>query len=173
MPERRKSGTRKRIAVAIVTSVGVAALAATGVNYASASSSVPQSAPATQAAAATAPFGGDGQTHFDPHHHNNNNDNDNDNNDDGRIHVNERTYSAEPGRCTPVVSSPAQSFNVRNQSNRTIEFFTGITCDNGAAVATIGPRNSSDGIPGTNVFDGGSAPFALVGSFRVLEKHHH
>ncbi|GGY28510.1 hypothetical protein [Streptomyces djakartensis] len=164
MAERRRSGTRKRVAVAIVASVGIAALAATGVTYASASSSVPQSTPAMQDAAASAPFGGDGQTHFD--HNDNGHDNDN-----GQVHVNERTYSADPGRCTAVISSPATTFNVRNESNRTIEFFNGITCDNGAAVSTVGPHSSSNAIPGTIVLDGTTVPFALVGSFRVLEKH--
>ncbi len=167
MPERRRSGTRRRIAVAIVASVGVAALAATGVTYASASSPVPQSAPAVQDNAVSAPFGGDGQTHFDP------NGNHNNNHDDDQVHVNERTYSAVPGRCTAVVSSPAMSFNVRNDSNKTIEFFRGITCDNGAAISTIAPHSSSNGLEGTTVIDGTTVPFALLGSFRVLEKHRH
>ncbi|MEU5522883.1 hypothetical protein ABZ759_20095 [Streptomyces sp. NPDC047860] len=110
--------------------------------------------------AASVPFGGDGQT------------NNAFRNDEGQIHVNERTYAAEPGVCTAVISSPATSFNVRNESGRTVEFFTGITCDNGGAIATIGPRNSSSAIPGTTVFDGAVVPFALVGSFRVIQDHH-
>ncbi|MET9762285.1 hypothetical protein ABZ016_25075 [Streptomyces sp. NPDC006372] len=157
---------RGRTVVAIALSVGIAVLAATGVNYASASSSVPESAPSVQNADASAPLGGDGggQTNFD-HRRNNN--------DDGRVFVNERTYSADPGVCTAVISSPATSFNVRNESDKTIEFFTGITCDNGAAIATIGPRNSSSVIPGTTVFDGAVVPFALVGSFRAVDNKHH
>jgi hypothetical protein len=94
-------------------------------------------------------------------------------NDVGRIHVNERTYSPEPGVCTAVISSPATTFNVRNESDKTVEFFTGITCDNGGAIATIGPRNSSSAIRGTTVFDGSVVPFALVGSFRVIDDRHH
>lgn len=161
MSERRRSGTRRRTVVAIAASVGIAALAATGVNYASASSSVPQAAPAVQDAAASAPLGGDGQTNYS------------DRNDErGRILVNERTYSAEPGVCTAVISSPATSFNVRNESDRTVEFFNGITCDTGAPIASIGPRNSSSAIPGTTVFDGAVVPFALVGSFRVIDNRH-
>ncbi|GAP48294.1 predicted protein [Streptomyces azureus] len=142
-------------------SVGITALAATSVNYASASSSVPQSAPSAQDADASVPLGGDGRTRFDHR-----------NDDNGQVHVNERSYSVEPGVCTAVISSPATSFNVRNESDRTVEFFTGITCDNGAAIATIGPRNASSAIPGTTVFDGAAAPFALVGSFRAIDKHH-
>lgn len=161
MSERKRNGTRRRIVVAIAASVGITAMAATGVNYASASSTVPQSAPSAQDADASVPLGGDGQTHFGHRNH-----------DAGQIHVNERSYSAKPGVCTAVISSPATSFNVRNESDRTIEFFTGITCDNGAAIATIGPRNSSSAIPGTTVFDGAAVPFALVGSFRAIDKHH-
>jgi hypothetical protein len=160
MPEKR-NGTRRRTVVAIAAAVGVTALAATSVNYASASSSVPQSAPPMQDAAA--PLGGDGQTNYNNY---------NRNDDDGRIHVNERTYSADPGVCTAVISSPATSFNVRNESDRTVEFFSGITCDTGAPIATIGPRNSSSAIPGTTVFDGAVVPFALVGSFRAVDKRH-
>lgn len=178
MSERRRYGARKRAVVAIAASVGITALAATCVNYASASSSVPKSAPAMQDAAASVPLGGDGQTNFGgdgqtnfggdgQRNHRHRND------DHGRIHVNERTYSPEPGVCTAVISSPATSFNVRNETDRTIEFFSGITCDAGAPIATIGPRGSSSTIPGTTVFDGAVVPFALVGSFRVLDKHHH
>jgi hypothetical protein len=162
---------RTRTVVAIALSVGVTVLAATSVNYASASSPVPNSAPSVQEAAAFAPQGGDGQTnqggdgqmHFNHHR---------DDHDHGRVHVNERTYSVEHGVCTAVISSPAISFNVRNESDRTVEFFTGITCDNGPAIATIGPRNSSSAIPGTTVTDGTTVPMALVGSFRASEKRH-
>jgi hypothetical protein len=160
MPERRRSGTRRRTVVAIAASVGITALAATSVNYASASSSVPQAAQSVQDAASV-PLGGDGQTNYSSR-----------NDEHGRILVNERTYSAEPGVCTAVISSPATTFNVRNESDRTVEFFSGITCDTGAAIATIGPRNSSSAIAGTTVFDGAVVPFALVGSFRAIDNRH-
>jgi hypothetical protein len=124
-----------------------------------------------QDAAASVPLGGDGQTNLggdgQTDHHRDRND------DHGRIHVNERTYSADPGVCTAVISSPASSFNVRNESDRTVEFFSGITCDAGAPIATIGPRGSASAIPGTTVTDGTVVPTALVGSFRAIEKHHH
>ncbi|WKX11589.1 hypothetical protein [Streptomyces sp. NL15-2K] len=170
MTERRRYGARRRAVVAIAASVGITALAATCVNYASASSSVPKSAPSVQDAAASVPLGGDGQANLggdgQPNHR--------DRNDhDGRIHVNERTYSADPGVCTAVISSPASTFNVRNESDRTIEFFNGITCDAGAPIATIGPRGSASAIPGTTVTDGTVVPTALVGSFRAIDKNHH
>lgn len=161
---------RTRTIVAIALSVGVTALAATSVNYASASSSVPNSAPSVQEAAASVPQGGDGQTNFDYQKGDPGLGHQRD--DHGRIHVNERTFSAEQGVCTAVISSPATSFNVRNDSDKTVEFFTGITCDNGAAIATIGPRNSSSAIAGTPVLDGAAVPFALVGSFRATDKRH-
>ncbi|MBC9725190.1 hypothetical protein [Streptomyces sp. TRM68367] len=170
MSERRRNGARRRAVAAIAATVGVAALVATGVNYASASSSAPQSAPSdVQEAAASVPLGGDGQTNFDPRH---------DRHDEGRIHVNERTYPADPGECIAVVSSTAPTsttatFNVRNQSDKTIEFFNGITCDNGSPLAEIGPRSSANQIAATPVFDGAVVPFAIVGSFRVVDDHRH
>ncbi|MGN9763121.1 hypothetical protein [Streptomyces sp. SD31] len=157
---------RTRTVVAIAFSVGVAVLAAASVNYASASSSAPESAASALEAAAYVPQGGDGQTNFGHQRDNHGNHQDDDH---GQIHVNERTFSAEQGVCTAVISSPATSFNVRNESDKTVEFFTGITCDNGPAIATIGPRNSSSAIPGTTVADGAVVPMALVGSFRAID----
>lgn len=168
---------RTRTVVAIALSVGVTVLAATGMNYASASSSAPKSAPSVQQADASVPQGGDGQTNFNYRNDNDRNDNfRNDNfrnNDRGRVYVNERTFAAEPGVCTAVISSPARSFNVLNESNRTVEFFRGITCDNGSARAKIHPGDSTSEIEGTTVLDGATVPFALVGSFRAIDKHHH
>ncbi|MER6092564.1 hypothetical protein [Streptomyces bluensis] len=184
MPERKSNGRRKRAVVAIAASVGIVAAAATGVNYASASSSAPhsasqsaaQSAPQSAAqsagqsvgqsagqsapnvvedAASSVPQGGDSRTNFN--HRNN----------EGRILVNERTFAAEHGVCTAVISSQSANFNVRNESDKTVEFFSGITCDNGAPIAIIGPRSSSSAIPGTVVTGGGIT--AIVGSFRVID----
>ncbi|MFC5220440.1 hypothetical protein [Streptomyces coerulescens] len=153
---------RTRTVVAIAASVVVTVLAATGVNYAAASSPAPKAAPQVQEEApAYVPQGGDGQTHY--------NDRDDRNDDRGRVFVNERTFSVEPGVCTAVISSPATSFNVLNESDRTIEFFNGITCDNGSAISRIGPGNSNSSIPGTTVLDGATVPFALVGSFRAID----
>lgn len=173
MSERMRNGTRKRIVVAIAASVGITAMAATGVNYASASSSVPKSAPSVPHADSSVPlgggdgqnngqnnFGGDGQTNRGYR-----------NDENGRIQVNERTYAVETGVCTAVISSPAMSFNVRSESDRTVEFFNGITCDAGGPIAIIEPRGSSSAINGTTVFDGVGA-FALVGSFRAIDKRH-
>ncbi|MGW6903331.1 hypothetical protein [Streptomyces sp. NPDC054940] len=165
---------RTRTVVAIALSVGVTVLAATGMNYASASSSAPKSAPAVQEADASIPQGGDGQTNFNYRNDNDRNDSRNFRNDGrGRIFVNERTYAAEPGVCTAVISSPASSFNVLNESDRTVEFFRGITCDNGSARARIHPGDSTNEIEGTTVLDGATVPFALVGSFRAVDKRHH
>ncbi|WP_308402553.1 hypothetical protein [Streptomyces sp. AC550_RSS872] len=167
---RRKIRVRPRTVVAITLSAGVTVVAVTSVDYASASNSASKSAPSVQEAAAYVPQGGDDHSAYGFR----NDEPGNDRRDDrGRIHVNERTFSAEPGVCTAVISSPASSFNVRNESDKTVEFFTGITCDNGAAIATIGPRNSSSAIAGTTVTDGVVVPTALVGSFRAIDKHHH
>ncbi|WP_406411638.1 hypothetical protein [Streptomyces sp. NBC_01614] len=165
---------RTRTVVGIALSVGITVVAATTVNYASASSSVPESAASVQEAAASLPQGGDvggdgqtggnGQSKYGDWR---------DDDDRERVYVNERTYSVEGGECIAVISSPATSFNVRNESDKRIEFFTGITCDNGAAIATIGRGDSSSAIPGTVVFDGSVVPFALVGSFRAVDRKHH
>ncbi|MFI1733592.1 hypothetical protein ACH40E_31125 [Streptomyces acidicola] len=180
MPERKSSGRRKRAVVAIAASVGIVAAAATGVNYASASSSAPRSAPQNAAqsaaqsagesvgqsagqsapnvvgdAASSVPQGGDNRTNINRREN------------EGRILVNERTFAAEHGVCTAVISSQSANFNVRNESDKTVEFFSGITCDNGAPIAVIGPRSSSSAIPGTVVAGGGIT--AIVGSFRVID----
>lgn len=167
MPVRRGNGMRTRTVVSVALAVGVTVVAATSVNYAAASNSVPKFAPSAQEADASVPqgrdgeAGGDGQTNYNYG-----------TGDRGRIYVNERTYSAEAGDCIAVISSPATSFNVRNETGKTIEFFNGITCDNGAAIEKIGPRDSSSAIPGTVVLDGAVVPFALVGSFRAIDKRH-
>ncbi|MGW1805022.1 hypothetical protein [Streptomyces sp. NPDC002078] len=157
-----------------VVTAGIAAasaLAATGITYASAASA-PQSTPAPQsipAAPDTAPFGGEagqgkgneggnrgrGHEEWGPE-------------DWGRIEINERSYSAHPGDCVTVISGlGAKTLNIRNDSRKTVEVFRGVVCDNGAPVATVGPRSSADGvrvghIHGINIKDG------VVASFRVV-----
>ncbi|MFJ8948061.1 hypothetical protein ACIRG4_33280 [Streptomyces sp. NPDC102395] len=173
---------RTRTVVGIALSVGVTVVAVTTVDYASASNSA--SAPSVQEAAASLPRGADvggngqaggyGQTGGNGQTPGNGQTRYGDRSDDrGRVYVNERTYSVEGGECIAVISSPATSFNVRNETDNRVEFFTGITCDNGAAIATIGRGDSSNAIPGTVVLDGAAVPFALVGSFRAVDKHHH
>ncbi|MFJ9584908.1 hypothetical protein [Streptomyces acidicola] len=175
MTERKSSGRRKRAVVAIAASVGIVAAAATGVNYASASSSAPRSAPQNAAQSAAQSAGqsagqsapnvvGDAASSV-PQGGENRNINRREN--EGRILVNERTFAAEHGVCTAVISSQSANFNVRNESDKTVEFFSGITCDNGAPIAIIGPRSSSSAIPGTVVTGGGIT--AIVGSFRVID----
>ncbi|MDX3690041.1 hypothetical protein PV726_06745 [Streptomyces europaeiscabiei] len=90
-----------------------------------------------------------------------------DGHEDGQVMINERTYAAEPGSCIAVVNAgngqiAADSFNIRNDSDKTVEFFAGITCDNGAPVATVGPHSSTSAVEGDN------AGSLLVGSFRVF-----
>ncbi|MFB6960394.1 hypothetical protein ACFCYB_26070 [Streptomyces sp. NPDC056309] len=162
------------------------ALAATGITYAAATpESVPQTVPAVaqQAPApAYAPMGGEGGQgkgnegggrggeggehgehgeHGKRRHH-----------EIGRIHINERTYSAVPDGCITIVSGlGSKSLNIRNDSRRGVEVFRGATCDNGAPVATVGPRSEANGIKvhhtkGVHVKDG------VVASFRVIKRHH-
>ncbi|MFE9942099.1 hypothetical protein [Streptomyces hirsutus] len=179
--------TRSNVVTAAVAAA--AALAATGITYASASAYEPaQAAPAVQQAAApafqqapapaAAPMGGDSGKG------NEGKDNEGRGNEgrghegrghggrdfEDRIHINERSFSAHPDGCITVVSGlGSKSFNIRNDSKRTVEFFRGATCDNGAPVATVGPHSEANGIKvhhtkGVKVRDG------VVGSFRVVHR---
>ncbi|MFE4799971.1 hypothetical protein ACFRFL_34330 [Streptomyces sp. NPDC056708] len=177
--------TRSTVVTAALAAA--AALAATGITYASAASSEPaQAAPVVQQAAApvSALDGGDSgkgnegkgnegkgggyenkgggyenkghREHFE-----------------GRIQINERTYTAEGGGCVTVVSGlGSKTLNIRNDSRRTVEVFRGATCDNGAPLATVGPWSSSDGVHPGRVRGGVKVHNGVVGSFRVIERHH-
>ncbi|MFS4091231.1 hypothetical protein [Streptomyces sp. AF1A] len=192
-----------------------AALAATGITYASATSTpVPQQAPAPQQApvpqqgpaAAPAPRGGDsGQNNNSNNNGSSNNSNskgnegntskgsegngngkgnqgnggreDNEYNGgrgekEGRVLVNERSYSSHLGDCIAVLSGlGANSLNVRNDTRKTVEVFRGPVCDNGAPVAVVGPHSSSYGVhPGTT--DGIDVDNGVVASFRLIKRHH-
>ncbi|MGW2464798.1 hypothetical protein HKX69_34900 [Streptomyces argyrophyllae] len=179
---------RSTVVTAVVSAA--AAVAATGITYASAASaSVPQEAPAAVAAVT----GGNGNGNGKGNEGNNSkgnegrnegrgnegrgNDNDEDNEggkgrDEGRIQVNERSYSTHPGDCITVVSGlGAKTLNVRNESRKTVEVFRGAVCDNGAPIATVGPHSSSYGVKpdcteGIDIEDG------VVASFRVIKRHH-
>ncbi|MDR3082391.1 MAG: hypothetical protein LBV60_15945 [Streptomyces sp.] len=91
----------------------------------------------------------------------------------GRIHVNERDYPAIPDGCIVVVSGlGSTSLNVRNDSKHTVELFNGATCDNGAPIATVGPWSSADGLFPRRVRGGVKVKHGVVGSFRVVKRHH-
>ncbi|WP_328837773.1 hypothetical protein [Streptomyces europaeiscabiei] len=195
---------RTRKATVIAASVGVAVAAATGVTYASSAlESAPQSASIVQDAAPVAPRGGNGTgTEAGSNAANapadagskeswsgskkgegrgesrgeGRGEGRGGNWDEGRIYINERSYSADPGSCIVVVNvnSPlveqinTTSFNIRNESERIVEFYNGITCDNGAPVATVGPHSSSNSVAGDQDLE----ELAVVGSFRVINGHH-
>ncbi|MEU6016825.1 hypothetical protein ABZ826_23080 [Streptomyces sp. NPDC047515] len=174
--------TRSTVVTAAVAAA--AALAATGITYASAATSEPaQAAPVVQQAPApvSALNGGDAgkgnegkgnegrgeegrgyerRGHEEERY-------------EGRIHINERTYSDERGGCITVVSGlGSRSLNIRNDSRRTIEVFRGATCDNGAPIATVGPHSSSDGVFPGHVRGGVHVRDGVVGSFRVIDRRH-
>ncbi|MEV5988040.1 hypothetical protein AB0L85_23980 [Streptomyces sp. NPDC052051] len=162
-----------------------AALAATGITYASAASEPAQAAPVAQqaiAAPASVPQGGGdtgkgyegkgneghegggGGGHEKRHHHFH----------IGKIRVNEREYPAIPDGCVVVVSGlGSTSLNVRNDSHRTVEVFNGATCDNGAPIATVGPWSQADGLFLRHIKGGVKVKHGVVGSFRVIKRHHH
>ncbi|WP_445281818.1 hypothetical protein [Streptomyces sp. DSM 118148] len=172
-----------------------AALAATGMTYASAASApAPQEAPAAVAAATG---GGNGNNGNGNNNGNNNNgkgnegnnskgnegrgndrDEDNEGNEGrgeeerGRIQVNERSYYAHPGDCITVISGlGAKTLNIRNESRKTVEVFRGAVCDNGAPIATVGRHSSAYGVrPGC--VEGVEVHKGVLASFRVVKRHH-
>ncbi|MFD4022230.1 hypothetical protein ACFWRV_01745 [Streptomyces sp. NPDC058576] len=144
--------------------VGAAALTATGINYAVASDqAAPAAKPVPAVAAPAAPQGGDKD--YDRKDHDDHK---------GRIHINERSYSAGSDGCTIAVSGlGAKSFNIRNDSKKSVEVFRGATCDNGAPIATVGPYSTSNGVKPHYVDGGLQIKDGVVGSFRVVENNHH
>ncbi|MDH6706319.1 hypothetical protein P3T27_003042 [Kitasatospora sp. MAA19] len=148
-----------------------AALAATGITYASAAASRPMAQPASAQqpdalveALSDGILGwddkgdgyesrGDGGRRFP---------------EQGRVRINERSYSAYPGDCITVISGlGAKSLNIRNDSRRTVELYPGAVCDSGAPIATVGPGGSSDGVIPPPI-EGISVLHGVVGSFRVV-----
>ncbi|MFF8942204.1 hypothetical protein ACF1A5_07965 [Streptomyces sp. NPDC014864] len=136
-----------------------AALVATGITYASAASApeAPQAAQAAPAAVAAAPLGGStGGKGIEGY-------------EEGRIFINERSYSSHAGDCITVISGlGAKSLNIRNDSRKTVEVFRGAVCDNGAPIATVGPHSSSDGVHVRHT-KGVKVRHGVVGSFRVVD----
>ncbi|MFJ2868834.1 hypothetical protein [Kitasatospora sp. NPDC087314] len=155
---------------ATTAALGVAALAVTGVTYASAASEpmAPQASARQVAAPAELPADG-GAAGGKGNEKGNNEGHHEKRHEEGRIHINERTYSAHSGGCITVISGlGAKTLNIRNDSHKTVEVFRGAVCDNGAPIATVGPHSTSDGVKihhtkGIRVEDG------IVGSFRVVE----
>ncbi|MCX5356788.1 hypothetical protein [Streptomyces mirabilis] len=159
---------------AVTAAVAVAAaLAATGITYASAASQPAQ--------AVHAPFGGSSSGNESKGNEGRNNEGRNNEgrnegrgnegrefHEEGRIQINERSYSARPGDCITVVSGlGAKTLNIRNDSRKTVEVFRGAVCDNGAPVATVGPHSQSDGVH-VDCVDGIHVDDGVVGSFRVI-----
>ncbi|MCW7941294.1 hypothetical protein AAW14_04310 [Streptomyces hygroscopicus] len=172
--------------------VGAAALATTGITYASTAGS--QSAPShqqaaapvrhaappvRQAAPAAAPVsGGDSNGKRDEGR----NDRDRDDRergghgyerrDEGRIEFNERTFSAATDGCIVAASGlGSSSFSIFNDSRKIVEVFRGFTCDNGAPVATVGPFGATNGVVTRTVEGGLFGDDGVVGSFRVIGHH--
>ncbi|MGW3044499.1 hypothetical protein ACWC9T_31650, partial [Kitasatospora sp. NPDC001159] len=87
------------------------------------------------------------------------------------------TASAE-GCITVASGLGARSFNILNESWKTVEVFRGFNCDNGGPVATVGPRSATNGVV-TRHGDEDSFGFGgafdcdgAVGSFRVIGHRH-
>ncbi|MFE2087685.1 hypothetical protein [Streptomyces sp. NPDC059460] len=191
--------TRTRTFAVTAAVAGAAVLATTGITYASAVGST-QAAPSVQQAAPAAdPLGGDSggrgnegrgnEGGYGGGYGGGNNRGGNErggnerggnerggygHKEEGRIFINERSYSArgEDGCITVVSGLGSRSFNVRNDSRRTVEFFRGATCDNGSPVATVGPWSTSNGVFTRQHIRGGVfVKNGVVGSFRVVRDH--
>ncbi|WP_254406293.1 hypothetical protein [Streptomyces sp. AC627_RSS907] len=94
---------------------------------------------------------------------------DHDDRDRGWIQINERSYSAHSSGCVVVASGlGSRSLNIRNDSRKTIEVFSGLTCDNGSPIATVGPHSSANGVT-PDCVEGVVVKDGVVGSFRVVE----
>ncbi|MEV5876670.1 hypothetical protein AB0L75_21030 [Streptomyces sp. NPDC052101] len=141
---------------------GAAALVATGITYASAASvPAPEAAP-TAAAGAPRDGGTQGKGNEGGRHE-----------EEGRIQINERSYSSHPGDCITVVSGlGAKTLNIRNDSDKTVEVFRGAVCDNGGPIATVGPHSDSFGVHACDT-DGIEVDNGVVASFRVVRHHDH
>ncbi|MFE7706399.1 hypothetical protein ACFU6I_11485 [Streptomyces sp. NPDC057486] len=187
---------KTRTVAVTAAAVGAAVIATTGITYASAAGSAPAAAPsvqqaapaAQQAAPDAAPLGGEGGGNAGNGGKGNEggygggggNRGGNERGgfrykEEGRIFINERSYSArgEDGCITVVSGLGARSFNVRNDSRRTVEFFRGATCDNGSPVATVGPWSTSNGVFTRHHVRGGVfVKNGVVGSFRVVRDHY-
>ncbi|WP_259471849.1 hypothetical protein [Streptomyces shenzhenensis] len=177
--------------------VAAAALTATGITYASAASEPGQVAPvapvalpaapapapaqAPFGAIAQAPFGTTAQAPFGGNVGKGNNEENEEENEgregkgkrfeEGRIHINERTYSSHPDGCITVISGlGAKTLNIRNESRRTVEVFRGAVCDNGAPIATVGPHSSNNGVK-PHETEGVHVKEGVLGSFRVIRHH--
>ncbi|WP_327242863.1 hypothetical protein [Streptomyces sp. NBC_01320] len=183
--------TRTRTFAVTAAVAGAAVLATTGITYASAVGSTQAAPSVQQAAPPAAPLGGgDGGGRGNEGRGNEGRGNEGGyggggygggNNrggygdkEEGRIFINERSYSArgEDGCITVVSGLGSRSFNVRNDSRRTVEFFRGATCDNGSPVATVGPWSTSNGVFTRQHIRGGVfVKNGVVGSFRVVRDH--
>ncbi|MBV6701018.1 hypothetical protein [Kitasatospora aureofaciens] len=92
--------------------------------------------------------------------------------EEGRIHFNDRTYSASSEGCITAISGlGASSFSVFNDSWKTVEVFRGFTCDNGAPVAIVGPHGETNGVVTRTVHGGVFGDDGVVGSFRVIRDY--
>lgn len=174
--------------------VGAAVLAATGITYAATSGSSPASPsvhqraapvhraaqpdqraaqPDQRAAPAAAPESGGGERGGDGERGGGRDreggGRDFGRKEEGRIYFNDRVYSAAAEGCITTASGlGSSSFNVFNDSRRTIEVFRGFTCDNGAPVATVGPHGATNGVVTRTVHGSLFGDDGVVGSFLVL-----
>ncbi|MER6976911.1 hypothetical protein [Streptomyces carpinensis] len=196
-----------RTFVVAAAGVGAALLTATGITYAATTGSAPDSKPAHRAAAPahraaapaqkaaqpaqkaaqpaqktapdTAPSGrGDSGGEKNEGRDREGGGRGHDHEEKGWIYFNERAYSASAEGCISAASGlGSNSFNIFNDSRKTVEVFRGFTCDGGAPVATVSPHGATNGVVTSTTQEGmfgNGIPGAffgddgVVGSFRVI-----
>ncbi|WBP90093.1 hypothetical protein [Kitasatospora cathayae] len=87
----------------------------------------------------------------------------------GRIHFNERTYSADAEGCVTAASGlGSSSFSIFNDSRKVVEVYRGFSCDNGSPVATVGPYGATNGVVTRTAHGSLFGGDGAVGSFRVI-----
>jgi hypothetical protein len=59
------------------------------------------------------------------------------------------------------------NFEILNESHKTVEVFRGVTCDNGAPLATVGPHSTGGVTPGRA--EDVRVEHGVAGSFRVVD----
>lgn len=89
----------------------------------------------------------------------------------GYIQINDRIYSPHTTGCVTLVNGlGSTTFEILNESRKTIEVFQGVTCDNGAPLATVGPHSTGGVTP--DRIHSLKVKHGVAGSFRIIDDHY-
>ncbi|MFI9805626.1 hypothetical protein ACIHEJ_14870 [Streptomyces sp. NPDC052301] len=174
-----------------------AALVASGITYASASTSATRAPSVIAGGTGTAPVatdpgsaskgnegvaviaGGTVQGRQPEHRENREHREHREHHEEGRIQINERSYSSHPGECVVVAlvgtaGRIANSLNIFNDSDRTVDVFKGPVCDNGAPIAHVERDSTAYNVNPDDCCEPNTGGNVCLASFRVVhERDHH